>query len=112
MSKLQFPDLEEIYVGFGKYPIEWFQKALEQAHTEGMTGYNQTKWEKRVSLLFFKGGELRLNLSLDTDYLRKGKALFLAIAGSYRPKHEHKTAVCALILKNIEVDCGDQVSHF
>lgn len=104
-KKLDFPEMSDIDISFGRFPKEWFSNALKRANNEGFTGYSQTKWEKRFSSLFFRGGEFHLDHSLDKQYLENGKRIFLAIAQSFYPKHEHKTAVCALILKNIELDC-------
>ena len=85
-----------------RFPTEWFNKVLEKAKAEGLTGYSNNEWENRFGMLFFKGGTLKPNRKLDKDYTNRGIRLYNGIASSWSPKHEHKTAVCALILRSLE----------
>lgn len=94
-----FPEVTDVEIAFGYSCKDWFYDTLKEAEKE-----NLHNWEKRFSDLFFCGGSLNLNKSIPEEKLRKGIRLFKAIAGSFEPKHEHKEAVCAMILREIEED--------
>jgi len=108
-EKIDFPEITDLDMSFGSYPEDWFKQILKKATDEGFTGgysnssENASKWEKRMSSLFYKGGSINLNKSLDPEFLYKGIRIFKCIAGSFNPKHEHKTAACSFILREIEI---------
>lgn len=97
----EFPVTSNADLAFGGYDDEFFNKCLREARAEGMTGYGDTEYEKKFSSLFFRGGSIDVNCELDEEYLDSGLKCFKAIASSFKPKHEHKTMVCAYILKSL-----------
>jgi hypothetical protein len=107
-NRMEWPEKEitDLQVDFGfdfdEEGQEWFNNTLKKAEKEGITGYPHTKWEVRFSQFFYAGGEIKRNKKLSGAFVNKGWRLFMAIARSFRPKHEHKTAVCAMILRSLE----------
>lgn len=101
-ERLEFPRVSDAQLNLGGYPEDWFKETLEKARAEGITGRGRSKYEEKFNDMFYRDGHLELNKSLDDDYLNRGVRLFDAIASSFKPKHEHKAAVCAMILRSIE----------
>ena len=94
-ERLEFPEVTDVSIAFGGYPRDWFDAALKKA--EGI----EPEWENKANELFFNGGKIDINKSLPEDYRAKGFRMLQAVLGSWEPKHEHKAAVCGLILKSI-----------
>ena len=94
-ERLEFPEVTDAQVAFGGYPRPWFDEALKKA--EGI----EPEWENKANELFFSGGKVGINESLPEDYRKRGFHMLQAVLGSWEPKHEHKSAVCGLILKSL-----------
>lgn len=54
-----------------------------------------------ASALFFRGGKVKFRKDVPEDYRKRVWAYVRAFMGSFAPKHEHKTAICALLLSEI-----------
>lgn len=101
VKRIDPPEVTDVDIAFPA-TIPNFGKFLDEAREEEKNDPNWNKWEKRFHELFFKGGKLNLNKSLDEEYLNRSVRYFRTAAGSFEPKHEHKTLVCAYILRSIE----------
>lgn len=97
INRLEFPEVTQAAAVFGNYPKEWFKKTLEDTRKEGI----DKEYISMANKLFFDGGELDINDSLDKDYISKGLLLLRAVLGSYAPKHEHKEIVAAKIIESL-----------
>lgn len=90
---LQFPDVTDADMAFGGYPRDWFAEVMKRELPR-----DYRKWADLMEELFFHGGKVPLNESLDKDYVSRGLRMLHAVMGSFEPKHEHKEQVCAQIL--------------
>lgn len=95
-ERLEFPEVTDVDIVFGRYPDDWFKKVLDMKEEPGDSKYNDMMEE-----LFFKGGKIPVNESLDIQYRKKGIRILKAILDSFSPKHEEKEKVCGLILKSL-----------
>jgi len=96
MERLEFPEVNDSDMVFGGYPREWFDSVMKREKPADFQ-----KWADLMESLFFSGGSLPVNHSLDKEYVNKGIRILKAIMGSFEPKHEHKEQVCAQILAAI-----------
>jgi hypothetical protein len=87
---------------FGDVPAD----LLKEAHARGFNMGANNKYVDMFSTIFFKEGAKRIIYKKDLpENFRKDASLFLReTMGSFGSKHEHKTAVCALILSEIAED--------
>lgn len=93
MTKIDFPEVTDSDMAFGGYPEEWFQKMLKQE--------SPSKHQNLAQILFFEGGKVPIDKSLDTEYTNKGLRMLNAVLRSWGSKHEHKIHVAGIILKAI-----------
>jgi hypothetical protein len=54
-----------------------------------------------LAACFFKGGVLHYKDGLPEPFRERATMYLKSIMGSFAPKHEHKEAVCALILSEL-----------
>jgi len=97
MNKLVIPEISQQDIRDNNYPDDFFKAALA---FEFDSKQEQQHYEQMVTALFFHGGKIPSG-GQDQEYILRGMRMFRAIIGSYRPKHEHKTTVCAAILRCI-----------
>lgn len=92
LSKFKFPEISQLDMAFST--LETNKELLTEAMKRDVS-----KGENKFNQLFYNGG----NLLVQDDYAGSWKenALRYAIAlmRSFNPKHEHKTAVCAMIFQ-------------
>ena len=94
INRLTFPEPSEF--DFGHYPKLWFKEVLEKSKTE-----LDPKYEKMSNKLFFEGGDIPYSKRIDEDYKQNGFIALSTILSSWDPKHEHKSAVCGMILQSL-----------
>lgn len=75
---------------------ELLDEAKERGFYNGRTPYNTI-----FSSLFFQGGVLHYKDGLPEPFRERATMYLKSIMGSFAPKHEHKEAVCALILSEL-----------
>ena len=76
------------------------KKLLAEAEVRGF--YNgHTPYNDLFSELFFKGGRLNLKKDLNEQFKCKALPYLKAFMGSFRPKHEEKEAICAMLLSEL-----------
>ena len=93
-----YPEVSDADMAFGQYPGKWFSETLKKATAAGF-GTNNCD---RASGLFFSGGKVDYDRSLDSDFLNSGTRILRAVLGSFEPKHEHKMVVCEYIINSME----------
>jgi hypothetical protein len=94
--RLEFPEIRQTQIILGEYPTQWFNYVLSTLPLP-----EDKQWDDLAEELFFKGGTIPVNKSLNAEYVGKGLRVLKAILCSYVPKHEQKEKVCGLILKSI-----------
>ena len=94
-----YPKVSDADIAFGAYPKHWFKKAVIEARSSGFDMNNCD----RAAGLFFSGGKVNFDQSLDHDFLERGYRILRAVLGSYDPKHGEKMAVCELIINSLEI---------
>lgn len=66
-----------------------------------------TKWEHYFGCLFFDGGTINLRDDKPVDFIQTALLYLKHFMASFEPKHEEKTAICALILSEICIHPDD-----
>ena len=78
------------------YNKKLFNEAKRRGFYEGYTPYN-----KLFNLLYFHGGEINFRQNIDSDFREKAYTYLRAFMTSFEPKHEHKEAICAMLLSEL-----------
>ena len=76
------------------------KKLFNEAKKRGFLN-QQTPYNELFSTLFLQGGELKFKKDVDPDFKEKAIPYLKAFMGSFEPKHEHKEAVCAMLLSEL-----------
>jgi len=100
IKRAEVPEVNSIDIIFPTKLPE-FDRLLKEAENEGLEFMGNNKWEKLFSTLFYNGGKIPINKKLDEKYREKVLCYFKMCAGAYCIKHEHKTIVCAYLLRSI-----------
>ena len=76
-------------------------KLLAEAEEQGFL-YGHTKYNKKFNSLFFEGGiTLDYKKDLTESEIKNMGSYLVRFMTSYSPKHEHKEAICALVLSQL-----------
>lgn len=73
---------------------------VEEAEKRGFGDWNN-EYHKLFSTLFYRGGRVKFKDGVDANFKNTAWAYCRALMGSFTPKHEHKFAVCAMILSEL-----------
>jgi len=74
------------------------EEAKERKFYDGHTEYNDL-----FSELFFSGGKIEFQKNVDEDFKAKAWPFCRSFMGSFDPKHEHKEAICAMLMSELLV---------
>lgn len=75
---------------------ELLEEAKRRGFYDGRTPYN-----KLFSDLFFNGGRVVFKSGINREKQKEIWAYVRSFMGSWAPKHEHKEAICAMIMSEI-----------
>ena len=98
IKSYNFPQVDDIGIAFSTEGTD--KKLLEEAERRGFL-YGSTPYNKLFSDLFFKGGKLDYREGLDDEFVSRCSRYMRAVMASFEPKHEHKEAICALLLSEL-----------
>lgn len=76
------------------------RKLLSEAKRRGFLD-KKTPYNELFSNLFYNGGRLNFKKGLDPEFKEKAVPYLRTFMGSFEPKHEHKEAICALLLSEL-----------
>lgn len=94
----KFPQVTKVDFAFPTFGI--IPELLSEAEARGMDKWSHP-YCQLFSTLFYNGGELKFKTGLDDDFKKNAWAYCRALMKSHEPKHEHKVAVCALIMSEL-----------
>ena len=97
LKTFEFPNLNDT-AAVRKATMELLNEAKERGFDGGYTEYNTL-----FSELFFNGGNFEFKKDVDEDFKAKAWPFCKGFMGSWDPKHEHKEAVCALLMSELLV---------
>lgn len=97
LKTFNFPDLNDT-AAVRRAAAELLIEARERGFDGGYTEYNDL-----FSSLFFSGGKIEFQKKLDEDFKNRAWTFCRGYMGSWDPKHEHKEAVCALLMSELLV---------
>jgi len=98
LQEFKFPQVDRVSMAFPTFNT--IPELLEEAQVRGLDNYNHP-YQRLFSTLFFKGGKVKFKNDIDQEFKYNAWSYCRAFMGSYQPKHEHKAAICALILSEI-----------
>ena len=98
IKKFDFPETSDAERGFPARAVdpEMLKEAKAQGFLHGHTPYN-----KLFSDIFFSGKTVEFKKDLDPKFKEKAVPYMQSVMGSWESKHEHKEAVCALLLSEL-----------
>ena len=76
------------------------KKLLDEATSRGFLN-GHTKYNELFSDLFLNGGKVKFKKEVDEDFKAQAWPYLRSFMGSFEPKHEHKEAICALLLSEL-----------
>lgn len=98
LREFKFPDVTKVDAVFSTF--DTIPELLDEAKRRGFySGYGP--YNKLASTLFYEGGRVKFKEGIPEDFRKAAWAYVRAFMGSFAPKHEHKSAICALILSEI-----------
>lgn len=74
---------------------------LEEAKLRGFCYNYNGPYNKLFMKLFYEGGRVVFKKDVDSDKQEKIWKYVRSFMGSWSPKHEHKEAICAMLLSEI-----------
>ena len=76
---------------------------LKEAERRGysMYGSDRNPGSKMFQSLFYSGGKIIYREDVPEDHRKNVMAYLRSFMGSFAPKHEHKHAICAMLLDEI-----------
>lgn len=98
LQKYNWPKLKDADIAFSVLDTD--SKLLEEAKR---LGFNKSSnpYNKLFNQLFFKGGDLDYKEGLPESFKYHATRYLKAYMTSFMPRHEHKEAICALILSEL-----------
>ena len=78
-------------------------KLLREAERRGysMYGSDKKRGSKMFQTLFYEGGKIVYREDVPEEHRNNVMAYLRSFMGSWAPKHEHKHAICAMLLDEI-----------
>ena len=76
-------------------------KLLAEATRRGYDDYPEKPGVKMFTTLFYSGGRILYREDVPKEHLENVRAYLRSFMGSWAPKHEHKTAICGMLLDEI-----------
>lgn len=101
MKLLNYPLPEPSQVDFAFPTYDTDARLLEMAKEQGFDNH-KNPYNELVTNVFFQGcGGFVKKDDIPEEYTNKVYNYYRCLIRSWRPKHEHKTAVCAFLLSEI-----------
>lgn len=98
LKTFKWPELTAADVAF---PTLNTDSTLLKAAEDGGFHLMSNEYNKLVSTIFYSGGTLVYKPDVDGSFREQVMLYFRCLIGSWGPKHEHKTAICAYLLSHI-----------
>jgi hypothetical protein len=98
IKKYQFPEMSDVDIAFSSLTTD--KKLLAEAEARGFL-HGNTPYNKLFNDLFFNGGKVEFKNDLDPEFRSRCIRYLRGFMGSFEPKHEHKEAICALLLSEL-----------
>jgi len=76
-------------------------KLLAEAKRRGYDMNSRKPGAEMFRTLFYKGGRIKYRKDVPQEHINNVYAYLRSFMGSFAPKHEHKTAVCSMLLDEI-----------
>jgi hypothetical protein len=98
LKTFEFPAIDAARLAFSTF--DTIPELLAEAKLRGMENWDHP-YSRLFANLFFNGGKVKFKKDVDEDFRKRAWAYCRVLMRSFAPKHEHKTAVCALIMSEI-----------
>lgn len=105
LTKFSFPVPTPADMAFPTY--DTIPELLAEAKERGFL-YGNKPANELFSKLFFEGGSVNFRQDIDEEYRKRVWYYLRSLMGSFAPKHQHKEAICAMLLDEILVIPGKQ----
>lgn len=98
LKEFNFPKMDAISIAFSTVDTDkdLLKEATERGFLDGNTPYNIL-----FSKAFFNGGSVTFKKDVDPSFKEKAWPYCRALMASFAPKHEHKEAVCAMLMSEL-----------
>lgn len=100
LKEFSFPTPTPADMAFPIY--DTIPELLAEAKERGFL-YGHKPGNELFSKLFFNGGSVNFKQDIDEEYKRRVWYYLRCFIRSFAPKHEHKDAICAMLMEEILV---------
>lgn len=97
LEDYDFKEVTELDLAFG---CKLDNELLKEAENRGFL-YGDTEYNSLFAKLFFKGGTVVFKKDAKKSFVQKAWPYCRAVMASFAPKHEHKEAVCAMLMSEM-----------
>ena len=101
LLEFNYPKPSPVDMAFSTYNT--IPELLKEAEARGFL-YGRTKYNKLFSDLFYNGGKVVFKKEINKDQQTAIWMYCRAFMRSWSPKHEHKEAICAMLMSEILED--------
>ena len=98
LKSYQFKQATSLDIAFPTFNTD--PVLLKEAEARGFNSHHNP-YCKLFSTLFYSGGKVKFKEGIDEAFRKNAWMYMRALMGSFAPKHEHKEAVCAMILSEL-----------
>lgn len=98
LKTFPFPKATELDIAFSTYDTN--KELLEEAKSRGFL-HGRTPYNDLFSELFFNGGKISFKDGVEEDFKNNAWPYCRGLMRSFAPKHEHKEAVCAMLMSEL-----------
>jgi hypothetical protein len=98
LKQYKFPKVSGIDMAFSTFKTD--KILYEEAIKRGFDNWNNP-YHKLFSSLFFNGGRVVFKKDIEESFKKSAWDYCRAFMASFEPKHEEKSAICALIMSEI-----------
>lgn len=98
LTKYNFPKVDGLSMAFPTF--DTIPELLEEATNRGFLN-SHSSYNDLFSKLFFSGGKVVFKKNISEEFKTQAWAYCRGLMGSFSPKHEHKEAVCAMLMSEL-----------
>jgi hypothetical protein len=98
LKTYNFPVLTAVDLAFST--LDTPKELVDEAYKRGFNNFHNP-YNKLFSKLFFEGGKVVFKEDVDAEYKQNVWSYCRALMGSFTPKHQHKEAVCAMLMSEV-----------
>lgn len=99
LKDFNWPEIREVDIAFST--LEAPKELLEEAKKRGFYNNHDGEYNKLFSKILFNGAKVKPKKGYDQDLAEKAWPWAMSFIRSWKPKHQEKEAICAMIFSEL-----------